>query len=109
MGQRNMFERAQELGGRGEMTTALGSGTTVRCLVPFRDDTFPTRSARAAVWITSSAAVGFLLYSCAGENDQGRPPYLFGVEFLVVFAVALGIAGALAALWYLWRPRKDSA
>jgi hypothetical protein len=63
---------------------------------------------RTGAWVATSAAVGFLLYSCGGQNAQGRSPFLFGFEFLVVFGIALGIAAALAGLWYLWRPRNHA-
>ena len=46
---------------------------------------------------------GFLLYWAGGVNDQGRPAYYLGVEFLKVFGIAVSIGVVLIVIGGLVR------
>jgi len=108
MGRQNMGARASELGGTCVIDSAPGSGTRVRCAIPCASA--PSSAiVRALIWVAASGAVGFLLYTWGGQNDQGNPPYLLGLLFLKAFGIAIAIAAALAALWYLSRLRPRTA
>jgi len=98
---------ASDVGGECTIESAPGSGTRVRCAVPFASA--PSAIARTSIWVAASAAAGFLVYTCGGQNDQGAPPYLLGLLFLKAFGIAMAIAVALAALWYLSRLRPKAA
>jgi signal transduction histidine kinase len=101
MGRRNMEARAQELGGTCTVTSERGSGTTVLCAVPLGKRSMLRRVVSVLIWTVVSGTAGFLLYWFGGTNDYGRPAYYFGVDFLKVFGIAVGIgvilivAGAL--------------
>ena len=95
MGRRNMEARAQEIGGTCTITSARGSGTTVMCAVPLGARSVLRRVGGALAWAALSGCAGFLLYWAGGVNDQGRPAYYFALEFLKVFAIAVGIGVVL--------------
>jgi hypothetical protein len=103
MGRRNMAARAQELGGTCTMTSAPGSGTSVVCAVPLGTQSLLSRMSRALAWAAAVGFVGFLLYTAGGVNNQGRPAYVFGVEFLRVFGIAVGIGVVLILIGALIR------
>ena len=103
MGRRNMTARAQELGGACTMTSAPGSGTSVVCVVPLGTRSLLRRMGGALAWAAGVGCAGFLLYTAGGVNNQGRPAYLFGVEFLRVFGIAVGIGVVLIVIGALIR------
>jgi signal transduction histidine kinase len=102
MGRGNMEARAQELGGECVLTSTLGSGTTVQCVVPLESRSWLRRIDGVLRWAAVAGLLGFLLYWIGGVNDQGKPAYYFGLEFLKFFGIAVGIgvllliAGSLA-------------
>ena len=57
----------------------------------------------ALAWAAGVGCAGFLLYTAGGVNNQGRPAYLFGVEFLRVFGIAVGIGVVLIVIGALIR------
>ena len=91
MGRRNMAARAEELGGTCGITSTPGSGTTVQCIVPVASTSLVRRVGGALAWAVGSGFIGFLLYTSGGVNDQGTPPYYFGLQFLKFFGIAVGI------------------
>lgn len=91
MGRENMAARARELGGEYSITTTPGAGTRVRCVVPVAIASRYQLLRGVLTWTMASGLIGFLLYWSGGTNDQGRPAYLLGLEFLTVFGIALGI------------------
>ena len=103
MGRRNMEARAQELGGTCTITSGRGWGTTVLCAVPLATRALLRRMGGALAWAASVGLAGFLLYTAGGVNNQGRPAYLFGFEFLRVFGIAVGIGVVLIVIGALIR------
>jgi len=103
MGRRNMEARVQELGGTCTITSARGSGTTVMCTLPLGARSRLRRVGGALAWAAISGCAGFLLYWAGGVNDQGRPAYYFGVEFLKVFGIAVSIGVVLIVIGGLVR------
>lgn len=95
MGRGNMAARAHELGGTCEISSTPGSGTAVRCIVPISSPSVWQRIGRNLAWASLSGAAGFLLYWVGGANDQGTPAYYFGLTFLKVFGIAVGIGVVL--------------
>ena len=91
MGRQNMAARARELGGEYRVVSAPGTGTRVHCVVPVASAVKYQRLRGALTWAVASALIGFLLYWAGGTNDQGRPAYLLGLEFLRVFGIGLGL------------------
>ena len=103
MGRRNMAARAQELGGTCTVTSAPNGGTSVVCAVPIGTRSLLRRMGGALALAAIAGCAGFLLYTAGGVNDQGRPAYLFGFEFLRVFGVAVGIGVVLIVIGALIR------
>jgi signal transduction histidine kinase len=91
MGRENMSARAQEIGGTCVIISTPGYGTAVQCLVPIEVPSWFRRVSRVLTWAAVSGAAGFLLYWAGGTNDYGTPAYYFGLEFLRVFGIGLGI------------------
>jgi signal transduction histidine kinase len=108
MGRRNMAARVADIGGKCTVESTQGSGTRVRCTVPY-SAAHPSALVRTSIWVAASAAAGFLVYTCGGQNDQGAPPYLLGLLFLKAFGIAIAIGVVLAALWYLSTLRPKAA
>jgi signal transduction histidine kinase len=103
MGRGNMEARAQELGGECIITSALGSGTTVQCVVPVESRTWLRRVSGVLAWAGGAGLAGFLLYWSGGVNDQGTPAILLGLAFLKVFGIAVGIGVLLIVVGSLLR------
>jgi signal transduction histidine kinase len=103
MGRRNMAARAQELGGTCTITSAPSWGTSVVCAVPLGTRSLLRHIGGAMAWAAMVGCAGFLLYTAGGVNNQGRPAYLFGFEFLRVFGIAVGIGVVLIAIGALIR------
>ena len=98
-----METRAQEIGGACVITSTRGSGTTVLCTVPIGSRSALRRIASVVLWAAGSGAAGFLLYWSGGSNDYGRPAYYFGLDFLRVFGIAVGIGVVLIVVGALVR------
>ena len=103
MGRRNMEARAQELGGECVITSTRGYGTMVLCAVPIGLRSVLRRIGAVLLWLAVSGTVGFLMYWSGGTNDYGRPAYVFGLEFLRVFGIAVGIGVVLIVIGALVR------
>jgi signal transduction histidine kinase len=103
MGRRNMEARAQELGGECIITSTVGGGTSVQCVVPIEVPSLLRRTGGALKWAALSGLAGFFWYWAGGVNDQGTPAYYLGLEFLNVFAIAVGIGVVLIVLGALVR------
>ena len=103
MGRRNMAARAQELGGTCTITSAPSWGTSAVCAVPVGTRSPLRRMGVALALAAIAGCAGFLLYTAGGVNNQGRPAYLFGFEFLRVFGIAVGIGVVLIVIGALIR------
>jgi signal transduction histidine kinase len=103
MGRRNMEARARELGGECVVASTVGGGTTVQCVVPIETLSLLRRARGVLAWAAVSGAAGFLLYWIGGANDFGRPAYFFGLEFLEVFGIAVGLGVVLIVIGALVR------
>jgi signal transduction histidine kinase len=107
MGRGNMEARARELGGECIITSTLGAGTTVQCVVPIESRSWLRRMDGALRWAAVAGLVGFLLYWRGGVNDQGTPAIYLGLEFLKYFGIAVGIGVLLIVVGALVRAAVD--
>ena len=103
MGRANMAARAQEIGGTCVVISTPGYGTAVQCVVPIEAPSLFRRVSGALTWAAISGAAGFLLYWAGGTNDYGTPAYYFGLEFLRVFGIGLGIGVLLIVVGQVLR------
>jgi hypothetical protein len=103
MGRHNMTARARELGGECTIYSAPERGTHVQCTVPIASPSLLRRIGGALLWAAVSGSIGFLLYVAGGINDYGRPAYYFGLGFLRVFGIAVGIGIVLIVVGALVR------
>jgi hypothetical protein len=73
------------------------------CALPLGARSRLRRVGGALAWAAISGCAGFLLYWAGGVNDQGRPAYYFGLEFLKVFGIAVSIGVGLIVIGGLVR------
>ncbi len=106
MGRANMLARAGELGGTFFLTSTPGSGTTVRCSVPFLAQTPSVYCVRAIVSLVSFGLLAgmFALIGRTGglsETDPQHELVQFGRSVVAILALAALITGVRYIVAYL--------